>query len=50
MNTFHTMLFRFSGHRPTESENLPKNPLHNPINLIWIGALTAETAQMVQGG
>lgn len=49
MNTFLTMLSRLPCGRPTESENLPKNQLHNPINLIWNGASAAETAQMVQG-
>jgi hypothetical protein len=47
MNTFHTMLFRISALRFPEYENLLKNPLHNPADLLLTGALGHTGVQVV---
>jgi len=44
MNTFQTIFFCFSGRRRTGKERLPKNPLHNLVNLILAGASAAFAA------
>jgi hypothetical protein len=47
MNSFHTMLFCFSGRRPAGNKILRKNPLHIPVVLIWTGAPAAAAVQVV---
>jgi hypothetical protein len=47
MNTFHTMFFRISALRGLEYDNLLKNPLHNPADLLLTGALMHAVVQAV---